>query len=125
VVQSQNVKDLEISSYQAITVSPATADIGGGVYRHLLSLDCASSYNKVFKVYMSNATGVDGTQITFSNMKSGGQYTVVYYGVNSRPLFYDTSTVQESGSGSLGSITLSANTTHRFISNGSVAIKAF
>jgi hypothetical protein len=125
VVQAQAVKDLEISTYQAITLSSGTADIGGGVLRHLLSLDCSNSYLKVFKVNLTNASAVDGVQITFSNMKAGGNYTIVYYNGTSRPLWYDSSAKQEDGSTNFSSgITLSV-ATHRFISNGSVAIKAF
>lgn len=124
--QTQNVTDLPISSYQATTVSVFTSDIGGGVTRHLLTLDCSNQYLKVFKVNLTNVSDTDGVQISFTNMKSGGLYTIVYYNSSSNPLWYDSSAKQEDGSTNFSSgISFGGAAKHTFISNGSVAIKAF
>jgi hypothetical protein len=126
VVNRQAVKDLEVATYQAQSVAPFTTDIGGGVMRHTLSLDCNGYYRKTFKVYLNQNNAVDGTQVTFTNMKSGGDYTVIYYSNPNRPVTYDSSAVQESGSGAIPTFTAPGGTfIHRFASNGTVAIKAF
>lgn len=124
-IQSMAATDLPISSYQAITLSAATADVGGGVLKHLLTVDCSNSYRKVFKVNMTNNSATAGTLITFTNMKPGGEYTIVYYNNSVRDILYDSSAKLEDGSTNFSVRSQAGAFTDRFISNGSVAIKAF
>ena len=126
VVKSQNVKDLEIATYQPITLSSFTTDVGGGVFKHTLTLDCAGYYQKTFKVNMSNNSATAGTQITFTNMKAGGDYTVIYYNNSVRDILYDSSAKLEDGSTNFSVISQAGAFTHRFrgISTSAV-MKAF
>jgi hypothetical protein len=126
VVKSQNVKDLEIATDQSITLSPFTSDIGGGVFKHILTLDCDNYYQKSFRVNMTNNSATAGTQITFTNMKQGGRYTVTYYNNTVRDILYDSSAKLEDGSTNFSVISQSGAFTHHFIGANTITVrKAF
>lgn len=101
-----------VAKYSPHTVSAFTADIGGGVLKHILTLDCENFYMRTFRVNLSNVSSL-GARITLTNAKPGGQYTINYFNGNGNNIFYEQAKKQD-GTTDFGTFSISGMATHRF-----------
>jgi hypothetical protein len=117
-LEKMNISSLQfeplgvIAKYSPHTVSAFTADIGGGVLKHILTLDCENFYMRTFRVNISNVSSL-GARITFTNAKPGGLYTINYFNGNGNNIFYEQAKKQD-GTTDFGTFTVSGMATHRF-----------
>jgi hypothetical protein len=102
-----------IAGYSAHFVSSFTADIGGGVMRHIITLDCSNMYMRTFRVNLSQASAL-GLRVTLTNARAGGMYTINYFnGSSGTNIFYEQAKKQD-GATDFGTFNVSGMTTHRF-----------
>jgi hypothetical protein len=103
-----------IAKYSAQTIAAFTSDIGGGVLKHITTLDCENFYMKTFRVNLANVSALGG-RITLTNARAGGKYTINYYngGGSGISLFYEQAKKQD-GSTDFGTFMISGMATHVF-----------
>jgi hypothetical protein len=123
-LEKMDMNNILIAVYSPLTVAAQTTDIGGGVLKHLLTLDCGNYYKKTFRVNLNNVS-ILGAKFTFTNMRPGGEYIINYYNSSGQNMDYFNTARLQNGSTDFGTFTDSGMFTHRFTSDGTYALKAF
>ena len=126
LVETTDARHLPIGAYSSLAVSTALTDVGSGVMRHALSVDCQNFHLKSFSISLFGAQ-VDDVNIRITmpaNAKLGGIYILNFYnGASTFSVEYPSNVKKQDSSTAAGTYVCSNMFTHMFTFDGTYFIK--